>query len=412
MGGGRGRPQRLPPHRPGREGERDTPLEEVWSWRRRPAPAPPTHPGHASLAPPVMAPLTTAAGEVSTLLGPTRFGKLVGPTRFTRFFTRCGTAPSHPRPAPPRAHHLAVLLLLLLLPAAAAEEPPRAGEEVRLGPGAFAMGEARPGVGYPDEAPVREAAVGAFALDAAAATAAEFGAFVAAAGHTTDAEAFGDSFVPDWQMRWRQPAAEARLRRAVQGAPWWLPVPGAAWARPEGEGSDLVGREQHPAVHVSHRDAAAYCRWRGRRLPTEAEWEYAARGGLAGARYPWGDGGDEDLHRLANTFEGRFPEPAPEPRDGWRATAPARSFPPNAFGLFNMVGNTWEWTADRAAVGAAGEEPHYVLRGGSYNCHRSYCYRYRVSARTSASETSSASHYSVRCARTLEEGGAAGRAEL
>ena len=264
---------------------------------------------------------------------------------------------------------------------------------------------------YPEEAPVRRAEVGPFAIDAAAVTNAEFGAFAGGVPprYTTDAEHFGDSFAPYWLVPKSMAAA---VERAVADAQWWLPVPGASWHSPEGPGSDLRGREDHPAVHVSHRDASAFCAWAGKRLPSSDEWEYAARGGLEGAAYPWGRS-EDGLSSRANTFEGIFPEPDAEPADGCRATCPSRSFPPNAFGLYNMVGNVWEWVATEAPApsgrvaqeGGAGPPP-FFLRGGSYMCHRSYCHRYRVSALTAATADSSASHYGFRCALSLGGPGA------
>ena len=263
---------------------------------------------------------------------------------------------------------------------------------------------------YPEEAPVRQARVGPFAIDAGAVTNAEFEAFAGGAPgapsrYATDAEKFGDSFAPFWQVSERMADS---VERAVADAQWWLPVPGASWRSPEGPGSSVAGgREDHPAVHVSHRDASAFCAWAGKRLPNSDEWEYAARGGLEGAPFPWGRG-EEDLARRANTFEGAFPEPDAEPADGCRATCPSRSFPPNAFGLYNMVGNVWEWVATEAPAPSGRVTPGneaaprpYFLRGGSYMCQRSYCHRYRVSALTAATEDSSASHYGFRCAVSL-----------
>ena len=182
----------------------------------------------------------------------------------------------------------------------------------------------------------------------------------------------------------------------VQGAEWWIQVSGASWHAPSGPGSSAVG--SHPAVHVSWNDAVAYANWAGKRLPTEAEWEYTARGGLEQARYPWGDDFPIGQAARANIFEGTFPT-HDTGEDGYVGTAPADSYDPNRYGLYNMVGNVWEWTNDWFGTNHAkgGQvDPtgpptgtSKVIRGGSYLCHDSYCNRYRVSARTSATPDSS-----------------------
>ena len=331
-------------------------------------------------------------------------------------------APAPPRRAPPRPAGRARRggrggrgALLAALGAALAAGPARArgeggGGTLPPGMGALRGGTFQAGAEgfYPEEAPARQAWVGPFAIDAGAVTNVEFEAFAggppgAPPRYSTDAEKFGDSFAPSWQVP--QSMGDS-VERAVADAQWWLPVPGAFWRSPEGPDSAVMGgREDHPAVHVSHRDASAFCAWAGKRLPSSDEWEYAARGGLDGVPFPWGRG-EEDLALRANTFEGAFPEPDAEPADGCRATCPSRSFPPNAFGLFNMVGNVWEWVATEAPAPSGRVAPgagvkSYFLRGGSYMCHRSYCHRYRVSALTAATEDSSASHYGFRCAVSL-----------
>lgn len=244
---------------------------------------------------------------------------------------------------------------------------------------------------YPEdgEGPQRPVHVSGFRMSAHTVSNADFARFVAATGYGTTAEREGWSFVfsgllPD----------DAAATRAVVQAPWWRQVHGATWLHPEGPASDLVGRSDHPVVHVSWIDAREFCRWAGGRLPSEAEWEYAARGGLEQRRYPWGDdltpGGE---HRM-NVFQGRFPE-EDTGEDGFAGTAPVNAFPPNAYGLYNATGNVWEWTADRFGPGRPGER---VTRGGSYLCHDSYCWRYRCAARSGNTSDSSAGNIGFRMA--------------
>lgn len=258
----------------------------------------------------------------------------------------------------------------------------------------FSMGDGL-AEGDASELPVHRVRLSPFRLDATAVTNDEFAAFVDATGHVTDAERYGSSAVFHLLAD-----RAADVAGAVPGTPWWLNVRGAAWRSPEGGRSTVAGRGDHPVVHVSWRDAAAYAAWTGRRLPTEAEWEYAARGGLAGKRFPWGD----EL-RDCNIFRGSFPH-RPAGRVG---TVAAAAGPPNAYGLRNLVGNVWEWCADWFAATYYAESPRddpqgppvgteRVMRGGSYLCHDSYCRRYRVSARTSNTPESSAGNLGFRCA--------------
>jgi formylglycine-generating enzyme len=258
--------------------------------------------------------------------------------------------------------------------------------------------------GYPadGEGPVHSVTLSPFRIAPHAVTNSEFAGFVEATGHVTEAERYGWSFVfggllPD----------EFPPTRGVANAPWWRQVHGSCWLHPEGPQSGLDGRDDHPVVHVSWNDAQAYCAWSGTRLPTEAEWEYAARGGLAGERYPWGaelePGGE---HRM-NVFQGRFPVEN-SCADGYAGTAPVDAFEPNAYGLHNMTGNVWEWCADwyetdhYAAPGAGADPPgpsagtHRVMRGGSYLCHASYCNRYRVDSRSANEPDSSTGNLGFR----------------
>jgi sulfatase modifying factor 1 len=242
---------------------------------------------------------------------------------------------------------------------------------------------------HPEEWPVREVAVAPFRIGRCTVTNDEFARFVAATGHRTDAERFGWSFVfagllPD----------DFPPTRGVAAAPWWREVHGADWAHPEGPRSVVADRGDHPVVHVSRRDAAAYAAWWGGRLPTEPEWEHAARGGLVGSPFPWGaelePGGE---HRM-NVWQGTFPGDDTG-ADGWRGTCPVDAFPANGHGLHNVTGNVWEWCA--GAWSDTGPESG-VSRGGSYLCHASYCRRYRVSGRQSHAPDSTAGNLGFRIA--------------
>lgn len=256
--------------------------------------------------------------------------------------------------------------------------------------GAFAMGSEDPDAFSADgEGPVREVAVGAFAIGAYAVTNGEFATFVESTGHVTDAERFGWSFVFHLLVGDR-----VEVVGASGDAPWWLGVAGATWRTPEGPGSSVGSRETHPVVHVSWNDAAAYCDWAGGRLPTEAEWEYAARGGLEGKRFPWGDELAPGGRWRCNIWQGRFPDDNTAD-DGHVGTAPVDAFEPNGFGLYNASGNVWEWCADRFSPGAR------AIRGGSYLCHDSYCNRYRVAARSGNTPESTTGHTGFRCAANL-----------
>lgn len=259
---------------------------------------------------------------------------------------------------------------------------------IRLPGGIFRMGTDDPD-GFPDdhEGPARAVTVEPFAVDPYAVTNARFAEFVDATGYRTDAEQFGWSYV--FAKFVAGPLRKISPR--PEQTPWWCGVSGAYWRAPEGPGSDLGGRWDHPVVHVSWRDAAEFCAWAGHRLPTEAEWEYAARGGLEGARYPWGDELTPGGEHRCNIWQGRFPV-RNTGEDGYAGTAPVDAFQPNGFGLYNVSGNVWEWCADRFDA----EGDARSMRGGSYLCHESYCNRYRVAARSSNTPDSSSGNVGFR----------------
>ena len=278
---------------------------------------------------------------------------------------------------------------------------------VELPAATFRMGNGR-GDGYPDdgELPVRPVDVGPLAVTTTTVTNAEFADFVQATGWVTDAERYGWSFVfagllPD----------EFPDTRGVAAAPWWRQVYEADWRRPEGPQSSVDDRPDHPVVQVSWNDAVGYAEWAGARLPTESEWEFAARGGLDHQPFPWGDELEPAGEHRMNVWQGEFPAANTED-DGFYALAPVRSFPPNAYGLHEMTGNVWEWCADWFALDAYQRDvqdhptgptdgDRKVMRGGSYLCHASYCRRYRVDARSSSEPDSSAGNVSFRLARDL-----------
>ena len=239
---------------------------------------------------------------------------------------------------------------------------------------------------YPDDGEHRRpATVRAFAIAPTAVSNDAFATFVDATGHVTDAVRFGWSFVFGGLLPDDFPET-----RGVAAAPWWRQVFGACWDHPEGPPSDLGGRGDHPVVHVSWNDAVAYASWWGGALASEAEWEHAARGG-ATTTFPWGDELEPDGRHLCNVFQGTFPG-LNTAADGWIGTCPVDAFAPNRFGLYNMIGNVWEWTADEFGVDGS-----RVLKGGSYLCHGSYCRRYRPAARMASTRDSSAGNVGFRC---------------
>lgn len=296
---------------------------------------------------------------------------------------------------------------------------------VRIPGGEFRMGS---GAHYPEEAPVHRVTVDAFAIDRGPVTNAQFAAFVAATGYVTVAERPLDpAAYPGAPPENLQPGSlvftltpgPVDLRDLSQ---WWTWTPEACWHRPEGPGSSTAGREDHPVVQVAYEDAEAYATWAGKALPTEAEWELAARGGLDGAQFAWGDEHEPPGERWANFWHGGFPwRPAP----GYGSTSPPGAYPANGFGLFDMTGNVWEWTADwytarheedadkpccvphnprPGSLDASfdPEQPQFriprkVIKGGSFLCADDYCMRYRPAARRPQMVDTGTSHIGLRC---------------
>lgn len=286
-------------------------------------------------------------------------------------------------------------------------------ELVELPGGSFRMGSTS---FYPEEAPIHTVLVHAFAVERYPVTNAQFAEFVATTGYVTVAEqpfdpvlypgANPDDLCPG-AMVFRPTAEPVDLRDWRQ---WWVWAPGASWRHPFGPDSDIVDRAAHPVVQVAYPDAAAYARWAGRRLPTEAEWEYAARGGTT-AIYPWGDEEKPGGELMANTWQGRFPY-RNDGAFGWVGTSPVGIFPPNGFGLVDMTGNVWEWTATEFSTHHRPDQPSKVccapassanptisqtLKGGSHLCAPEYCHRYRPAARSPQSQDTATTHIGFRC---------------
>jgi formylglycine-generating enzyme required for sulfatase activity len=271
---------------------------------------------------------------------------------------------------------------------------------------------------YPEESPAHVVAVDGFLIDRYAVTNSDFARFVQHSGYVTLAErppdpaqyrgARPDLLVPASAV-FVPPPHRVELHDPYQ---WWTYVPGADWRHPQGPGSTVAGRPDHPVVHVAWEDVLAYAAWAGVQLPTEAEWELAARGGIDGAPYAWGEEFNPDGRHLANTWQGEFPIENTA-ADGHEGTAPVGRYPPNGYGLYDMIGNVWEWTADWYAEHSATAHaccadshdpaapgvrmPRKVVKGGSYLCAPNYCRRYRPAARTPQAVDTSTSHLGFRC---------------
>ena len=277
-------------------------------------------------------------------------------------------------------------------------------EMVKLDGGPFLMGsEDADCIPADGEGPIREVRVDPFYLDRHSVTNDQFAEFAKATGYLTEGERFGWSFVFQGHVREKLAGMihPPKLR-------WWFKIDGADWRHPEGPDSSVAGREHHPVVQVSWNDAAEYAKWAGKRLPTEAEWEFAARGGLEQKRFPWGDDLTPGGKHLCNIWQGTFPD-VDSAEDGYSAPAPVDAFPPNGYGLLVITGNTWEWCSDwfspefhlmgtrENPVGPSTGNTR-AMRGGSYLCHASYCNRYRVAARTQNTPDSATTNIGFRCA--------------
>lgn len=283
---------------------------------------------------------------------------------------------------------------------------------MRLLPGGeFLMGNAND-YGFPadGEAPVHPVRLDPFWIDETCVTNRQFQDFVNATGYKTESERFGWSFVFQGHLTPAQQASAQRMR--VLGSEWWCRLDGATWRKPEGPGSHIKNRWHHPVVQVSWHDAQAYCAWAGKRLPTEAEWEYAARGGTTGTPFWWGSELEPDGKHRMNVWQGDFPLSNTE-ADGHYGPAPAKSYRANPYGLYNMTGNVWEWVHDWFSPAYYADCPRQnpfgppagdrrCMRGGSYLCHVSYCNRYRVDARSSNTPDSATTNLGFRCVRDID----------
>jgi len=302
--------------------------------------------------------------------------------------------------------------------APAAPAMPSADGMVWIPGGTFTMGSERH---YPEEAPARPVTVGGFWIDPCPVTNRQFGRFVRKTGHVTMAEQAPDpadypGARPELLIPFSSVFVSPRHRVSLADPHnWWAPVPGADWRHPQGPGSSIRSKPDHPVVHVAWADAAAYASWAGKAVPTEAEWELAARGGLNGAEFAWGDEFNPGGDWMANTWQGEFPIHN-TCDDGYEGTSPVGVFPANGYGLYDMIGNTWEWTSDwytghiatHPCCTASGPEqsadprdpariPRRVMKGGSHLCAPNYCRRYRPAARMAQPIDTSTSHLSFRC---------------
>ncbi|CDZ37085.1 Sulfatase-modifying factor 1 [Neorhizobium galegae bv. officinalis] len=283
------------------------------------------------------------------------------------------------------------------------------GKTIAVKGGDTFVGTHDPVIPADGEGPERKVSLQDFHLEAETVTIRRFAEFVEATGYVTESERFGSSAV------FAPLLGDIRLATGgVAGTPWWMRIDHATWRQPEGRGSSIDDRLDHPVTHVSWNDALAFAKWVGGRLPTEAEWEHAARGGNRRRRYPWGEEEPTDESIFCNIWQGRFPD-TNTLQDGYFGTAPVRSFAPNEAGFYNLAGNVWEWTADPFKVRSLSKQAKTrnehakrfsdkVLKGGSFLCHKSYCYRYRIAARMGLSPDSASSNTGFRIAYDIVAG--------
>jgi formylglycine-generating enzyme required for sulfatase activity len=267
-----------------------------------------------------------------------------------------------------------------------------------------ALGTNYPLIKVDEESPYRSVSIKPFHIMTTTVTNEMFAVFVAETGYVTEAERFGSSFVFNGKTSSLLKDIQSKPE-STKGAEWWQQLDGAHWRLVNGPDSEDQYYADHPVVHVSWSDAEAFAEWAGGRLPTEAEWEHAARGGLGDVRFTWGDQEPDDQNfQPCNIWQGEFPHKNTA-ADGYLTTAPAESFEPNGYGLYNMCGNVWEWTALTYQVRS--REKKYqrhaqrmqgakILKGGSFLCHKSYCFRYRIAARTATTPESTTSHQGFR----------------
>ena len=274
----------------------------------------------------------------------------------------------------------------------------RGREAVTIPGGEYFIGTTKPVFEADGEGPERRVFVNAFQMDVHEVSNRDFEAFIHATGHITEAERFGHSFVLLSLIK--NEDVLSSLSNAVAGSPWWVPVNGSTWKVPEGKGSGIRERMDHPVVHVSWNDAKAFCAHKGKRLPTEQEWEVACRGGLRDRVYAWGNKWMPNGEYRANTWQGSFPT-HDSGLDGYVGTAPVNAFAGNPFGLKHILGNVWEWTEDNWSVSGQTIAGEKVKKGGSFMCHHDFCFRYRCAARSHNTPDSSASNLGFRCARSL-----------